>query len=161
MVEYVPIYTTVSLGVQSWTIIGVGYLSAGQWTYAAANQQTAAQLTISPPGNSPSPGVGSQNVSGVLALALPASFSQQDVNDLFQLHGGSVTDPRLSGYQPLVNPLYAPVLVNHYIGPNLIQSPIPLISRAKHNQHSDGEFRSAVPRRVGDARLPRWTNCTL
>ena len=118
--EYVPIYTTVSLGGQSWTIIGFGYLSAGQWYYTPANQQTGqpAQLTISPtpPGTPPAP-VGSQNISGTLAFALPASFSQTDVSTLFLLHAGEATSPSLAP-DNMTNSIYAPVLVNHYIGPN-------------------------------------------
>jgi Flp pilus assembly protein TadG len=116
VVGYVPIYTTVSLGGQSCTIIGFGYLSAGQWAYTPANQQAgqSAQLTIFPP-RTLSPHVGSQNVSGTLVFALPASFSQQDVSTLFQLHAGTATGASVT---PLLNSAYAPVLVNHYIGPN-------------------------------------------
>jgi len=126
VVDFVPIYTTAPLGGQTWTVIGFGYLYAGQWTYTPANQQLAqaATLTIAPPVTTSSTGVAlpphvaGQNASGVLGLALPGSFSQQDVIDLFQLHGGFVSDPNLNGFTPLTNALYAPVLVDHYIRPN-------------------------------------------
>jgi hypothetical protein len=123
VMEYVPIYTTVSLGGQSWTIIGFGCLSAGQWSYTPASQQTggAAQFTISlPSATQPPYQVASQNASGVIGLALPATFTtnQQDVNTLFQLHAGEATDPSLAP-DNMTNSVYAPVLANHYIGPTL------------------------------------------
>jgi hypothetical protein len=95
---FVPIYTTQSLGNQSRTIIGFAYC---QWTYLAA----AVPPTIA---ISPGPSrIASQNASGIVAFALPAGFAarSQDVSTLFQLHEG------------LANPLYAPTLVDHYIGP--------------------------------------------
>jgi hypothetical protein len=106
---YVPIYATVPLGGQSSTIIGFAYV---RWNWNAASRTLT--LTKGPSGTRP---VGCGNISGVLVLALPASFSQQDVTTLFQLHAGAVTDPTLV-LDNLTNSVYAPVLVNRYIGPN-------------------------------------------
>ncbi len=115
---YVPIFTNYSLGGQTYTVIGFGYLPASQWTYSPATATLDAKITFNTPAASPAPQIGNQNLSAQLGVAIPASFSQQDVADLFQLHENSVTDPNLTGYMPLVNPIYAPVLVDHYIGPN-------------------------------------------
>jgi Tfp pilus assembly protein PilV len=106
---YVPIYAVVPLGGQSSTIIGFGYV---RWNWDAASGTLT--LTKGSTGTYP---VGCGNVSGVLVLALPASFSQQDVATLFQLHAGAATDPSLAP-DNLTNSVYAPVLVNRYIGPN-------------------------------------------
>jgi len=93
---YVPIFA--DLPSQPSTIIGFGYYV--QWTYQKPILTLNAASATTP--------VGSQNVSGVMALPLPAALSQQDATTLFQLHDA------------LVNPLYAPVLVDHYIGPNAV-----------------------------------------
>jgi hypothetical protein len=95
--NYVPIYD--DFPSQSATIIGFVYV---QWSYDGV-----AILTLNPPADSSRVSqVGSQNVSGCIALPLPANLSQQDISLLFQDHAA------------LANPLCAPVLVNHYIGPN-------------------------------------------
>ena len=87
-----PIYD--DLPSQSATIIGFVYV---QWSYDGV-----AILTLNPPANTSH--IGSQNVSGIIALPLPPNLNQQDISLLFQDNAG------------LANPLYAPVLVNHYIG---------------------------------------------
>ena len=107
-------FTDTSLGGQPNTVIGFGYLPAGQWTFTAANPpgQPQPQISFTPLSQAP-PHVAGQNASGVIGIALPASFSAspQDLGTLFQLHAGQLADG-------LTNPLYAPVLVDHYIGPN-------------------------------------------
>ncbi len=130
VIEYVPIYTMAPLAGQSRTIIGFGFLSQGQWSYTppvAANPQTGqpaqpATLTISAPGtNQPAYPVASQNASGVIGLAIPVAFTTNphDLSTLFRLHEGTaVTDQGGANQAGLANSLYAPVLVNRYIGPN-------------------------------------------
>jgi hypothetical protein len=98
---YVPIYTSTPLSGQAYTVIGFGYLAAGRLPSGTS------QIVISPPGGTqPAYPIASQNASGTIALPTLVGFSPQDVTTLFQLHEG------------LASPLYAPVLVNHYIGPN-------------------------------------------
>jgi hypothetical protein len=107
--EYVPIYNTTTIGGQPMTIIGFGFLAAGQWSYIPANPplQPQATLSITPPsGTLPATHIAGQNASGVIGLPLPAALGQSGVITLFQAHSG------------LANPLYAPVLVDHYIGPH-------------------------------------------
>ena len=100
---YVPIYTTTPLGGQAYTVIGFGYLAPGRL------QSGASQIVIAPPtGALPTYPVAAQNASAVIALPTLAGLSLQDVSTLFQLHG----DPSLSPYM-----IYAPVLVDHYLGP--------------------------------------------
>jgi|GEM_PF-843656 hypothetical protein len=94
--SYVPIFA--DLPSQPSTIIGFGYYV--QWTYQKPALTLNAASATAP--------VGSQNVSGVMALPLPAALTTQDQGTLFQLHDA------------LVNPLYAPVLVDHFIGPNAV-----------------------------------------
>jgi hypothetical protein len=107
-------FTDNSLGGQPNTVIGFGYLPAGQWTFTPANPpgQPQPQISITPLNQLP-PHVAGENASGVIGIALPTSFttSPQDLTTLFQLHAGQSNDG-------LTNPLYAPVLVDHYIGPN-------------------------------------------
>ena len=98
---YIPIYTTTELGGQQYTIIGFGYLPPGSLTVGAA------QIVIAPSGGAAAAyPVAARNASGVVALPVLGGFSAQDVSTLFALHEG------------LVSPVYAPVLVDHYIGPN-------------------------------------------
>ena len=97
---YVPIFTT-DLASQPFTVIGFVYYV--QWTYRPSTPTQQATLTLNAPGATP---IGSQNVSGVMALPLPAALSTQDQGTLFQEHDA------------LANPLYAPVLVDHYLGPS-------------------------------------------
>jgi hypothetical protein len=109
--EYVPIYADASIGGQSWTIIGFGCLPASQWTYTAATSASQATLSITSTNSGssspwPAAHIAGQNASGVIGLPLPAALGQSGVITLFQAHSG------------LANPLYAPVLVDHYIGPH-------------------------------------------
>ena len=60
------------------------------------------------PGSAPR---GRQERLGSDGIAATAVFCSSDVASLFQLHAGQLVDG-------LTNPLYAPVLVDHYIGPN-------------------------------------------
>ncbi len=95
--QYVPIYDTIA-GAN--TIIGFGYLP--QWTWQADPVNGGGTLTLTPP-SGPQP-VGYGNISGTFVPGLPQDTS--DYSDLFAAHasftGGSA---------------YAPVLVDHYIGP--------------------------------------------
>ncbi len=94
--QYVPIVDPNN------TIIGFGYVQS--WTFSP--DETGATggtlvITMAPPGSQP---VGSGNVSGAFVAGLP-----QDTTDFTTLFSEHVN---------FSNPLYAPVLVNHYIGPN-------------------------------------------
>ncbi len=80
-----PIY--VDLPSQSATIVGFVYYPQSQWSYGNST------LTLNPPAITSY--VGSQNVSGIIALPLPSNLTQQDITSLFQDHAG------------LANPLYA------------------------------------------------------
>jgi hypothetical protein len=106
---YVPIYTSYQLGGQPYTVIGFGLIAVANWN--------SSQVVISPIAQQPSNPVASQNASGVVGLAVLASFSPQDVTTLFQLHEGTESGSGLSS-QNMTHPLYAPVLANHTIGPN-------------------------------------------
>jgi hypothetical protein len=100
---YVPILAYPDLPSQASTIVGFAYYV--QWTYNKA----AMTLTLNPA--SAMATVGNQNASGVMAVPLPAALSQQDQGTLFRDHDALANPP----YAP---PLYAPVLVDHYLGPN-------------------------------------------
>ena len=96
--QYLPIYDTIA-GAN--TIIGFGY--SPQWTWQADLASGGGTLTLTPPPTG-SQSVGYGNISGTFIPGLPQDTS--DYADLFVAHasftGGSA---------------YAPVLVNHYIGP--------------------------------------------
>ena len=112
---YVPILAFPDLPSQSSTIVGFAYYI--QWTYNKA----AMTLTLSLASATTSPPVGSQNVSGALVQPLPAALSQQDTSTLFQDHD-ALANPLPENppvYPPVYAPvLFAPVLVDHYLGPN-------------------------------------------
>ncbi len=92
---YVPIYANYTS--QQGTIIGFVYCN---WSYTGGN------LTLGP--NTTAVQIGGQNVSPTMALPLPAVLAPADAAAMFQDHTAL-----FSQY-----PLYAPALVNHYIGPN-------------------------------------------
>jgi hypothetical protein len=93
---YVPIYA--DFASQPGTIIGFVYYT--NWTY------TSGSLTLGPAAGTVQ--IGGQNVSPTMALPLPAALAPADAAAMFQDHA------------VLFNqyPLYAPALVNRYIGPN-------------------------------------------
>ncbi len=93
---YVPIYADFTS--QPGTIIGFVYYS--NWSYTSGN------LTLGPAAAAMQ--IGGQNVSPTVVLPLPAALAPADVTTLFQDHA-----TLFSQY-----PLYAPALVNRYIGPN-------------------------------------------
>ena len=93
---YVPIYA--DYGSQAGTIIGFVYYT--NWTYQTGT------LTLMPAGTALQ--IGSQNVSPTMALPLPTAFAQADVTSMFQAHAALFSE----------YPLYAPALVNRYLGPN-------------------------------------------
>ena len=70
------------------------------WRYTSGN------LTLGPAAGTVQ--IGGQNVSPTMALPLPAALAPTDVATLFQDHASLFTQ----------YPLYAPALVNHYIGAN-------------------------------------------
>ncbi len=88
--QYVPVVDSNN------TIIGFGYVQSWTWTGDATGGTL--NLTIGPSGS-----VGCGNVSGAFVPVL--TLDTTDFTTLFQEHA------------TLSNPLYAPVLVNHYIGP--------------------------------------------
>ena len=92
---YVPIYADYPS--QSATIIGFVYYN--NWSYQSSS------LTLGPAAVGVQ--IGSQNVSPTMALSLPTALAPADVSAMFQDHA------------KLFNqyPLYAPALVNRYIGP--------------------------------------------
>jgi hypothetical protein len=92
---YVPIYA--DFPSQQATIIGFVYYN--NWSYSSGS------LTLQPA--SATLEVGRQNVSPTMALALPTALAPTDVSAMFQAHA-----TLFSQY-----PLYAPALVNRYIGP--------------------------------------------
>jgi hypothetical protein len=92
---YVPIYADYSS--QPATIIGFVFYNT--WSYASGS------LTLLPPGTAVQ--IGGQNVSPTMALALPATLAPTDVAAMLQAHANLFNQ----------YPLYAPALVNHYIGP--------------------------------------------
>ena len=93
---YVPIYA--DFASQAATIIGFVYYT--NWTY------TSGSLTLGPAAGTVQ--IGGQNVSPTMALPLPAALAPADAATMFQDHA------------VLFNqyPLYAPALVNRYVGPN-------------------------------------------
>jgi hypothetical protein len=93
---YVPIYANYPS--QAGTIIGFVYYN--NWTY------TSGSLTLGPA--TVAVQIGGQNVSLTMALPLPATLAPADVSTMFQDHANLFSQ----------NPLFAPALVNHYIGPN-------------------------------------------
>jgi hypothetical protein len=93
---YVPIYA--DFASQPATIIGFAYYN--NWSY------TSGGLTLGPAAVALQ--IGGQNVSPTMALALPTALAPADVATMFQYHASLFTQ----------YPLYAPALVNRYIGPN-------------------------------------------
>ncbi len=94
--QYVPVVDTNN------TIIGFGYVQSWTWTEDATGATGGTlSITMGPSGSQP---VGYGNVSGAFVPGLTQDTT--DFTTLFQEHA------------TLNNPLYAPVLVNHYIGPN-------------------------------------------
>jgi hypothetical protein len=93
---YVPIYA--DYGSQAGTIIGFVFYTT--WSYQSGT------LTLMPAGTLVQ--IGSQNVSPTMVLRLPAALAQADVTSLFQAHTALFAE----------YPLYAPALVNRYLGPN-------------------------------------------
>ena len=91
-----PIY--VDYGSQAGTIIGFVYYT--NWTYQTGT------LTLMPAATAVQ--IGSQNVSPTMVLPLSAALAQADVTTLFQAHAALFAE----------YPLYAPALVNRYLGPN-------------------------------------------
>ncbi len=88
---YVPVYADYAS--QAATIVGFVF---NRWSYSNVS------LTLGPPVPTQ---IGTQNVSPTMALPLPAALAQADVTSLFQAHAA------------LISPLYAPALVNRYLGP--------------------------------------------
>jgi hypothetical protein len=93
---YVPIYA--DFASQAGTIIGFVYYN--NWSY------TSGSLALGPA--SAAVQIAGQNVSPTMALPLPAALAPADAAAMFQDHA-----ILFSQY-----PLYAPALVNRYIGPN-------------------------------------------
>ena len=93
---YVPIY--VDNPIQPGTIIGIVYYN--NWSYTNGSQ------TLGPPAVAAK--IGGQNVSPTMALPLPAALAPADAATMFQDHASLFNE----------YPLYAPALVNRYIGPN-------------------------------------------
>jgi hypothetical protein len=93
---YVPIYA--DYGSQAGTIIGFVYYT--NWSYLSGT------LTLMPASTAVQ--IGSQNVSPTMVLRLPVALAQADVTSLFQAHAALFSE----------YPLYAPALVNRYLGPN-------------------------------------------
>lgn len=93
---YVPIYADYPS--QPATIIGFVYYN--NWSYQSGN------LTLNPPTITTQ--VGGQNVSPTMVLPLPAGLAPADVSAMFQAHAGLFNQ----------YPLYAPALVNRYLGPS-------------------------------------------
>ena len=93
---YVPIYADYAS--QPGTIIGFVYYN--NWNY------TSGSLTLGPAAGVVR--IGGQNVSPTMALPLPPALAPADVSTLFQDHASLFNQ----------YPLYAPALLNHYIGPN-------------------------------------------
>ena len=89
--QYVPVVDANN------TIIGFGYVRNWTWTADATGGGTLS-ITMGPSGS-----VGSGNVSGVFVPGLTQDTT--DFVSLFQAHA------------KFTNPLYAPVLVNRFIGP--------------------------------------------
>jgi len=94
--SYVPVYADYPS--QAGTIIGFVYFN--NWSYQSGN------LTLNPPATTAQ--VGGQNVSPTMALPLPAGLAPADVSAMFQAHAGLFNQ----------SPLYAPALVNRYLGPS-------------------------------------------
>jgi Flp pilus assembly protein TadG len=92
---YVPIYADYTS--QPGTIIG--FVNYNNWSY------TSGSLTLGPAAGAVQ--IGGQNVSPTMALPLPAALAPGDVSTIFQAHAAL-----FSQY-----PLYAPALVNRYLGP--------------------------------------------
>jgi hypothetical protein len=90
--QYVPIVDANN------TIIGFGYVQSWNWNGSATGGTLS--VTMGPSGSQP---VGGGNVSGAFIPGLTQDTA--DLATLFQEHAA------------FTNPLYAPVLVNHYIGP--------------------------------------------
>ena len=93
---YLPIYADYAS--QPGTIIGFVYYN--NWSY------TSGSLTLGPAAVAVQ--IGGQNVSPTMALPLPAVLAPVDVSAMLQDHASLFNQ----------YPLYAPALVNHYIGPN-------------------------------------------
>jgi len=93
---YVPIYA--DFASQPGTIIGFVYYT--NWTY------TSGSLALGPVAGAMQ--IGGQNVSPTMALPLPPALAPADVAAMFQDHAALYSQ----------YPLYAPALVNRYLGPN-------------------------------------------
>jgi len=91
---YVPIYADYPS--QPATIIGFVYVN---WSYQGGS------LTLGPAAGAVQ--IGGQNVSPTMALPLPAVLAPADATAMFQDHAALFSQ----------NPLYAPALVNRYLGP--------------------------------------------
>jgi hypothetical protein len=93
---YVPIYA--DFPSQAATIIG--FVDYNNWTYQSGSLTLGAAATAVQ--------IGGQNVSPTMALPLPAAIAPADVSAMLQDHAAL-----FSQY-----PLYAPALLDRYIGPN-------------------------------------------
>ena len=93
---YVAIYA--DLASQPGTIVGFVYYN--NWSYQSGS------LTLGPAAGAVR--IGGQNVSPTMALPLPAALASADAARMFQDHATLCSQ----------NPLYAPALVNRYIGTN-------------------------------------------
>jgi hypothetical protein len=96
--QYVPLCDA------NFTVIGFGYVQSWTWQGDASG----GTLTLTK-GSSPQP-VGYGNISAAIAPGLPQDAAATNIATVFTEHEGLI-DPI---YAPVV---YAPVLVNHYIGP--------------------------------------------
>lgn len=108
--QYAPIYADDGVIGPGNIVVGFGQVT---WSLSTLNGTTT--LTLTRGTKNP---IGSGNVSGVLAMPLPATLTQQNVNTLFQDHAGLPNPDGSLNPDALVYPLYASVLVDHYIGPN-------------------------------------------
>ncbi len=93
---YVPIYA--DFGSQPETIVGFAYYT--NWSFRNGN------LTLSTA--DPTVRIGGQNVSAAMVLSLPPAVALSDAAALFQANTAMSSQ----------HPLYAPALVNRYLGPN-------------------------------------------
>jgi hypothetical protein len=108
--QYVPIYADDGVIGPGSIVVGFGQVT---WSLSTLNGTTT--LTLTRGTKNP---VGSGNVSGVLAMPLPVTLTQQNANTLFQDHAGLPNSDGSPNPDALVYPLCASVLVDRYIGPS-------------------------------------------
>jgi Putative Flp pilus-assembly TadE/G-like len=99
---YVPIYSTI--GTTARTIVGFGFVT---WSYAPG--QLSIKVPWNAPQNSPRDRIAVENASGSLLTPMPPQILQA---------GAAVVQQVFDTNQGLPASLLAPVLVNHFLGPN-------------------------------------------